>query len=513
MLTQSLVELLRSGPISARQIVSQLALDGHDVDKSRVNSVLYRRADLFQHDGSIPPRWSLVEAEVLERARTPYRVSGVGLENWKSFSREVTVFQDITLVYGENSSGKSSLFQSMLLLKQSWPTGSLQMNGAWGDFGWYQHVVHGHDLDLDMTLSLFWGSRGSVDDWGLMVRIPHGPADFAFDSTHPIEAIYCQSPTEAVALLSVAALPREIASGAADGWMALRGDDIADLARGSDGEFPGMRDSIFLFDDDPLGFPDLEHPIRSQPPNGAGALRPEAETLQAIQSTFARAALMLDSLEYIGPSRTVPSRDITLSWARDNAEYLARLYERDELLTDVNEWMARFEVPYVVELTPYGEDDGDPVFELNLVRSGAAGESVQLRDVGFGVSQLLPIIVTLLGSREKTILIEEPEAHIHPRLQSTIGDLLLTSAQDYGNVLIVETHSEPILLRLQRRIAEGRVSSDDVGVLHVTREGSTSQITAVSIEEDGRLEYQWPGGFFDDRMDDLVAILDPRPEE
>jgi hypothetical protein len=290
-------------------------------------------------------------------------------------------------------------------------------------------------------------------------------------------------------------------------------DDVSSLAARLAGDVSTLRTRALVVNRDENGFPDVDDVLQGMDESTVDGARSQGETLDIVRESLTGAAAMLEAIEYIGPSRVVPNRDIKLTWAREHAAYLARIFEHEELLTDVNEWLVRFGIPYDIELSRYGDDGEDELFELDLRRRAGYGEKVQLRDVGFGVSQLLPIIVTLLGSREKTILIEEPEAHVHPRLQSVLGDLFVTSAQDYGNVLLVETHSEPILLRLQRRIAEGRIDTDDVAVLHVTREGEKSEVNDVPILANGQLDYQWPGGFFDDRMDDLVAILDPRPGE
>ena len=83
----------------------------------------------------------------------------------------------------------------------------------------------------------------------------------------------------------------------------------------------------------------------------------------------------------------------------------------------------------------------------------ANGLEVSVQDVGFGISQILPIVVVAL-SRHRLITIEQPELHVHPRLQSNLADLFIWSSTKNRNQFIIETHSEHIILRLQRRQRE-----------------------------------------------------------
>jgi predicted ATPase len=130
--------------------------------------------------------------------------------------------------------------------------------------------------------------------------------------------------------------------------------------------------------------------------------------------------------------------------------------------------------------------------------------------VGFGLSQVLPVVVQLVANSNSLILIEQPEIHLHPRIQSRMADLMIQSVVERGNRLLVETHSEHILMRLQRRIREGAVSgfnSGRVAVSYVSGAAEGSTVSAVRMDETGKLTDPWPDGFFDERLEDLFAGL------
>jgi predicted ATPase len=139
---------------------------------------------------------------------------------------------------------------------------------------------------------------------------------------------------------------------------------------------------------------------------------------------------------------------------------------------------------------------------------------VSHRDVGIGVSQVLPVLVTAYASVNKIIAIEQPEIHLHPALQAELGDVFIESALGGNrNIFIIESHSEHILLRLMRRIRETStqklpngvlpVRPEDVTVLFVEPDGSRSIIHEMPIDEKGDLVKPWPGGFFEEDFKEL----------
>jgi hypothetical protein len=146
-----------------------------------------------------------------------------------------------------------------------------------------------------------------------------------------------------------------------------------------------------------------------------------------------------------------------------------------------------------------------------LVRTGPKLPEVKLTDVGFGVSQVLPVIVESFYVPRRSILIfEQPEIHLHPRVQADLADLFVDAirARENGEPrqcqFIIESHSEHFLRRLQRRIAEEELSADDAALYFVHTQGASARIEALEVDLFGNI-LNWPEGFFGDEMADLVA--------
>jgi hypothetical protein len=152
------------------------------------------------------------------------------------------------------------------------------------------------------------------------------------------------------------------------------------------------------------------------------------------------------------------------------------------------------------------EVEAVPELQLTDLRSNTA---VSHRDVGIGVSQVLPVLVTSYASVNQIIAIEQPEIHLHPALQADLGDVFIESALGQGrNRFLIETHSEHLLLRVMRRMRETSndelpegvppITPKDVCVLFVQPKGTSSAVRHLELDEEGQLLDAWPGGFFEE---------------
>jgi predicted ATPase len=146
-----------------------------------------------------------------------------------------------------------------------------------------------------------------------------------------------------------------------------------------------------------------------------------------------------------------------------------------------------------------------------LVKTQPGASEVKIADVGFGVSQVLPVLVeAFYCPPNSTIWIEQPEIHLHPQVQAEITDVFISAikARENGkkrNVqFIIESHSEHFINRLQRRVAEGVISHEDVAVYFCKRKGSSVELEPLQLNLFGDIE-NWPENFFGDEMADITA--------
>jgi predicted ATPase len=139
---------------------------------------------------------------------------------------------------------------------------------------------------------------------------------------------------------------------------------------------------------------------------------------------------------------------------------------------------------------------------------------VSHRDVGIGVSQVLPVLVHAFADVEKIVAIEQPEIHLHPKMQAELGDLFIESALGKRkNTFLLETHSEHLILRILRRVRETTekrlpqgmepIKPEDITVVYVEPTSNGSIIKQLTVTPDGDFAEPWPGGFFAERFEDL----------
>jgi hypothetical protein len=209
-------------------------------------------------------------------------------------------------------------------------------------------------------------------------------------------------------------------------------------------------------------------------------------------------------INYVSPLRAHPKRYYFLDKAKVNAfldtldgEAIAEiLKENSSLKSSVNSWFKKFNLH--IDVGPIKD-----IIHQIVVRQNAL--DLDITDVGFGVSQVLPVIIQGFLSKESSItLIEQPEIHLHPKMQADLADLFIEIAvksQKGGHFatnkyVVVETHSEYLLKRLRRRLSEQKISADDVAIYYVEspEQGAGSVIRRIDIQSKGA--FDWPKDFY-----------------
>lgn len=215
------------------------------------------------------------------------------------------------------------------------------------------------------------------------------------------------------------------------------------------------------------------------------------------------------SLNYVGPLRAHPKRYYMLDKAKvsmsidtlDGDEIAEVLKENANLKQNVNSWLNNFGFSVSVE------NFKEVIHHLKVNQNGL---NLDITDVGFGISQVLPIIIQGFLSKSKTLtIIEQPEIHLHPKMQAELADLFIDIVNKGKNrKLMIETHSEYLLKRLRRRISEGVLSANDVSIclFHPQTRDKEAYIEHLNIGEKGY--FRWPEEFYDGELEqDLLVYL------
>jgi predicted ATPase len=426
----------------------------------------------------------------------------------------------LTVLFGANSAGKTSIPQLLLLLKQTAESPDRQRALQLGDsrtlvdLGTYDDAVHNHDLNQSLEIGLEWTLGDSLTISDPISRATYVGDTIGFQVT--LEADKRRQPF-------VRSIDYTLATGQ-EIALDIKMQPDAKLHSDKQAKFELSSERYKLLRHQGRAWP-LPKPVRFYGfPDEATAYY---QNTTFVSDLVLQMELMLRSVFYVGPLREYPKRlylwsgetpdhvgvkgdraveailaagDRAFNWKpRQKTKHLDRLVaERLRLMGLIREFRVK-------QLEQHRKE-----YEV-LVQTSSKLPEVKLTDVGFGVSQVLPVIVECFYVPSRSIVIfEQPEIHLHPRVQADLADLFVDAirAREDGRKrdcqFIIESHSEHFLRRLQRRIAEEELSAEEAALYFVHAQEESARIEELDVDEFGNIR-NWPEGFFGDEMGDLVA--------
>lgn len=427
--------------------------------------------------------------------------------NFKSWAQADLACGRITGLFGTNSSGKTSLIQFLLLLKQTKDVTdraiSLELNGDLVKLGSIRDAIHGHDESREIT----WTTRFQRDV-ELVLNDPTGSraAEIVRDRRFELEAKVSVQQTAPMATALAYRL------GGLEFSLAPRGADQTKFALAPDRSSVGSDGFAFIRTQGRAWH--LPGPIKGYAfPDQARTYFQNAGFLADLEAAY---EAELDRLYYLGPLRDFPQRHYL--WARSRPTDVGQRGERaiDAILAATEAGEKR-NLKSKARLKPFQETIAHWLREMGLIESFRVKEiaddsnywqalvktrrgasEVLLTDVGFGVSQVLPVVTLLQYVPEgSTVILEQPEIHLHPLAQAGLADVIIQAATHRRVQVILESHSEHLLLRLQRRIAEGAVSAEDMKLYFCDAPGGVSTLTPLDVDLYGNIR-NWPDKFMGD---------------
>lgn len=233
-----------------------------------------------------------------------------------------------------------------------------------------------------------------------------------------------------------------------------------------------------------------------------------SQFLNAVSYNYSRVTRYFGELSFIGPLREYPHRTYeitneiynTVGTKGENMPNLLKKIGSDN--EDLNNWIKEFGFGDSIELKHHYSNSYSIRF-----RNENSDYYTSIANAGFGASQVLPLIVQSLFSPKKSITIaEQPEIHLNPRIQCLLADLFV-SMGNKGQTIIVETHSEHLLLRLRRLIAADKIKASDVAIYFVEKDGYDSKIRQIELQENGHIaSIDWPKDFLAETLKESMAL-------
>ena len=422
----------------------------------------------------------------------------------------------MSVFFGENSSGKTSLLQSLLLLKQTVEAPSQEplLLGGWGgkslvDLGTAGTIFYrGTNTQDTLSIGIEWGRSATDGLQNLKWMSLLFNVEILFkNNTLSVKSLkYSNADNKSEFIEAL-----QISGGKNDGKYELRtGLNIDFTARKTAGQ--------------PWPLPRLISCYSFPPELDRDYIL--SDVIRELEYSFTN---MVRSFRYIGPLRLWPSRTytyanimpesvgdkgaeaVTMLVGEMNAQaFKPKAHKKNNKIKQIGDALKRLGVIVEFKIAPIGEVGR--LYELK-VRVTRNSPLVSIVDVGFGVSQVLPIIVeSVFAGEGSVILLEQPEIHLHPKVQAELATVLLGFVKERGIRYIIESHSEHFLTRLQLEMATfGSEAINRVRIYFCEQVKGESKIRHLETDDFGYIK-DWPQDFFGDVLGERMKMADARAD-
>ena len=469
----------------------------------------------------------------------------IELVDYKSYDNTIIDLKPITLFCGGNSSGKTAIIKSILLMKQSFEaTGNnyLLVNGAYTNNGVYSSV-HRNTSDSrgcsQMRISMEFAVDQTNPSFKDICRSLGMPRKVKYFRSFKISAsfIFVENPdipqigeiekSEIALTMHYSELATEFANESIT--------SVVEMNKGEDDQHYRIELRNFpstLYTGGKTGYPFKYNDMMWEncicyfrgmqlvSLYKDGLSKAGTSSLPVLYTIFRVLSSEMDRVKYIGPLRETPLRQYLLQdvysdigvKGENTAHYLGQFGNREfEIPLPESNDSIRISLEEAVSRWTSFLGVGDIVVKSHSIPGSNLTQIMvgnqNLVDVGFGVSQVLPILVEgLTIEAGNTLILEQPEIHLHPKMQMDIADFLLKIARQ-GKNLIVETHSDHIINRMVRRALEDRELREMIGIYYIEKnKDGISKLIQIQIDEDLGID-EAPPGFFDQYAAETESIL------
>jgi len=431
----------------------------------------------------------------------------------------------ITVLFGANNAGKSSIAQLLLMLKQTAEDhdnasalnlGSQETRVELGSFA---EIIHGHNKSNALGWEIAWESIRSPDPQKTSLML-HSGGEIEYSAEIKWEEIGEEEGREVLQNMHYryggCRFGIEVGKSKGGGEYSL----LACSEKNTKAK--PIRSNLLLGERLRRSFRCHEFPVPLE--SDGQELRSLAEGVDSLLDFRVSLELLMERVRYLGPLREYPRRlyscsakmpkeigprgentvDAIVSSVKASGGHGARPgAKRESLERAIARWLKALglgDTFRVLKIPGTGD-----LYQVRL-RAKRGGPEVQITDAGLGVSQILPVIAMCYGAPAGSIIIlEHPDMRLHPSAQEDLADMLIDAVKTRKIQLIIESHSEHMFLRLQRRIAEAeKLTSEDVSLFHCRKKAKRSELVPLEMSEYGMIS-NWPENFFGDDFGEIAA--------